>query len=324
MREVTRKDRIEWIDTAKGIGLLLVIIGHLSIPLLPTWIYTFHMPLFFILSGVVFSGDKYTFKDFLRKRLKSLVIPYFSLGLVIYLFYVIINSIIGETNGLYGTNREMFSQFLYQKHFWTIWFLACLFVVEILYFLIYSFWGNNFGLLTSVSLVIGIMGFLQYDYGCTGLPWNFDVALVAQFFFHLGYWFKCSNKLYRIAVEKKKYKDLGMLICLLGINVIAAALCIRLSEESLDMSVGLYGNKFLTMISALAGILFVVVLSKYIKNKVFTYMGQNTMIIFAWHSRIVIVFCNYIYELLGAFQDEGVVSKIMQAFVTFIIIFIIE
>ena len=43
--------RIGWIDTAKGIGLLCVILGHLSIPYLDMWIYFFHMPLFFFLSG---------------------------------------------------------------------------------------------------------------------------------------------------------------------------------------------------------------------------------------------------------------------------------
>ena len=76
-------NRIEWIDTAKGIGLLLVIFEHLSIPYVTAWIYTFHMPLFFFLSGVVFSGEKYTFQEYLKKRVKALVIPYFSLGLII-------------------------------------------------------------------------------------------------------------------------------------------------------------------------------------------------------------------------------------------------
>ena len=126
--------RIGWIDSAKGIGLLLVVIGHLPIPLVPVWIYTFHMPLFFFLSGVVFSGKKYTFIEFLKKKVKSLVIPYFSLGLVIYFFYVIVNGIVGKENGLYGSNSEMFVQLLKQEHFWTIWFLACLFLVEIIYY----------------------------------------------------------------------------------------------------------------------------------------------------------------------------------------------
>lgn len=55
--------RVEWIDTAKGIGLILVILGHLKIDYLSAWIYTFHMPLFFFLSGVVFSGHKMQFES---------------------------------------------------------------------------------------------------------------------------------------------------------------------------------------------------------------------------------------------------------------------
>ena len=99
--------RIKWIDTAKGIGLLLVILGHLHVPYMTTWIYTFHMPLFFFLSGVVFSGSKYTFKEFLVKKIKSLVVPYFCLGFVIYLFYVIVNLLIEDGHGLYGTNLDI-------------------------------------------------------------------------------------------------------------------------------------------------------------------------------------------------------------------------
>jgi uncharacterized membrane protein YcfT len=39
--------RIDWIDIAKGYGILLVILGHLDVGKIGTWIYTFHMPLFF-------------------------------------------------------------------------------------------------------------------------------------------------------------------------------------------------------------------------------------------------------------------------------------
>ena len=53
-----KSNRILWIDAAKGIGLLCVILGHLGVPYLSTLVYTFHMPLFFFLSGIVFSGSK--------------------------------------------------------------------------------------------------------------------------------------------------------------------------------------------------------------------------------------------------------------------------
>ena len=41
------KNRIDWIDMAKGYGMLAVIIAHICTGPLHAWIYTFHMPLFF-------------------------------------------------------------------------------------------------------------------------------------------------------------------------------------------------------------------------------------------------------------------------------------
>ena len=50
-------DRIEWIDIAKGFGILLVILGHTIAydcsHIVYNSIYSFHMPLFFFLSGVM-------------------------------------------------------------------------------------------------------------------------------------------------------------------------------------------------------------------------------------------------------------------------------
>lgn len=317
------KKRIKWIDTAKGMGLLFVIIGHLHIPLAATWVYTFHMPLFFFLSGVVFSGDKYTFKEFFKKKVKTLIIPYFSLGVVIYLFYVVINMILGEANGLYGSNWSMFLKLLRQEHFWTIWFLTCLFLVEILYYLINNIFKVKKIFQTIVSLGICLLGFLYYRLGGDGLPWNLDVALIAQFFFHLGYRFKFSNKIYKKLMTKKRSSCLIMAITFLIVNVSAGILCIKISGESLDMSVGLYGNELLTVISAVAGILFVVIISNNLTNKALTYLGRNTMIIFAWHSRIIIVLCDYIYKWAGVFQGGNISQQLLECITTFIIIFVI-
>ena len=50
--------RIEYIDIARGIGILLVVMGHndfsLISPFLFKLIYSFHMPLFFFMSGIFF------------------------------------------------------------------------------------------------------------------------------------------------------------------------------------------------------------------------------------------------------------------------------
>ena len=80
--------RVEWIDIAKGYGILFVIIGHLYLQdsFLTTQIYTFHMPLFFFLSGYVFSAKKYNFNEFIKRKAKTILVPYFALGVCMIIF----------------------------------------------------------------------------------------------------------------------------------------------------------------------------------------------------------------------------------------------
>lgn len=47
--------RIKWIDLTKGVAIFLMVCGHTGIPsLISNWIWSFHMPLFFIISGMLF------------------------------------------------------------------------------------------------------------------------------------------------------------------------------------------------------------------------------------------------------------------------------
>ena len=312
------KKRIDWVDVVKGLGLIFVVLGHLKIPYLATWIYTFHIPLFFFLSGFVFSGEKYGFKEYLIKKIKTLVVPYFCLGAVIFLVWC----------GIYAVQNKqpidyfiMLWNFIKQEHFWTVWFLTCLFLVEIIYFWINKISSKYKWFSTLISITLCICAFVWYRLGGGGLPWNLDVALVAQFFFHLGYLFKTQPKIKDFLMNGKFLKTAMLALCFLAINVVAGVLCIRISGKSLDMSIGMYGNELLSIISAVAGILLIVVISNKFPIKCFRYLGQNTMIIFAWHSRIVIVLMDYLYKALNLFQGGNTVEVFASAFVTFIVIF---
>ena len=67
--------RLDYLDLAKGIGILIVMLGHfpfygephISIQLYD-FIFSFHMPLFFIITGIIFGysrkWEKQTFKDY--------------------------------------------------------------------------------------------------------------------------------------------------------------------------------------------------------------------------------------------------------------------
>ena len=308
--------RILWIDAAKGIGLLCVILGHLGVPYLSTLVYTFHMPLFFFLSGIVFSGSKYSPAEFLKRKLKSLVLPYFTLGGVIFAFFSLVYALQHQPGQAY---LAMLKDFLVQEHFWTVWFLACLFLTEVLYYLIHRLFGKKPLYSTVLSALVCIVGLARYRLGWGSLPWNLDVALVAQFFFHAGY---LSREHLLRGEEKPTAPCLRMVqaAVLMGINAVAGFLCIRVSGSSLDMSVGLYGNELLTFVSALAGTLAVILVAKIFPLKPLTYLGSHTMVIFAWHSRIVIVACDYLYADLGLFSGGTMADSLLRAAVTFVVI----
>ena len=69
--------RIEWIDIAKSIGLIFIIIGHNIILKYEgaKYIYWFHVPLFFMLSGILHRQNIPTF-TFIQARFKHLMVPY--------------------------------------------------------------------------------------------------------------------------------------------------------------------------------------------------------------------------------------------------------
>lgn len=80
--------RLEWIDVLKCLGMLLVVVGHASHGGTPDtyryYIYSFHMPLFFIISGMTFylqcQKRSFDFVSLVKNKAKGLVWPYFVLS----------------------------------------------------------------------------------------------------------------------------------------------------------------------------------------------------------------------------------------------------
>ena len=81
-------NRIVWIDIAKGLGIILVIAGHLFRydSYISTVIFSFHMPLFFFFAGMLEHDCELNFSKYLKKALKKLILPwgmFFVIGLIV-------------------------------------------------------------------------------------------------------------------------------------------------------------------------------------------------------------------------------------------------
>lgn len=116
MNNSVRK-REAWIDVVKGLGIIFVVIGHVNTEgFLLQWIYTFHMPLFFALSGFLlkkFSADV-SFGKFFLKRTQTILWPFVLFRVLLFIYWIIVESHF----------RPM--------DLGPIWFLIVLYIVELI------------------------------------------------------------------------------------------------------------------------------------------------------------------------------------------------
>lgn len=127
------EDRNSNIDLVKGIGIILLIIGHISDGNLQKVIYSFHMPLFVVISGFLFTYplDK---RGFIIQRAKSLLYPYVSFNLILLLIGVI-HYVTGFPVWFFGNSRSAVAavlSFVCGKGISVTWFLSFLFLIQVL------------------------------------------------------------------------------------------------------------------------------------------------------------------------------------------------
>lgn len=128
------RQRIEWIDTIKGIVILLMMVGHYEFtpPTLKKMIYSFHMPIFFILSGYLSYSSNNNFNVVFAKKTKSLLIPY-----IFWCFIMIIANMILHQPADYTFVKGLEECFLLNKPASRpLWFLFTLYLTDLLFFLL--------------------------------------------------------------------------------------------------------------------------------------------------------------------------------------------
>lgn len=132
--------RIIYLDIAKAICIILVVIGHFNPQQSPIWwkeivkfIYSFHMPLFLFASGLIYISTKKAeqpYISFIRNKIFRLMIPYFSTSIIIIILKL------SAGNNIYVENPKTFMSFIRMLYYpeagfflWFIWALWWMFVI---------------------------------------------------------------------------------------------------------------------------------------------------------------------------------------------------
>lgn len=185
------------IDVLKGYGMVLMILGHCLLPFkLNNFIFIFHMPLFFLISGYLFKDRN--IPDLANKVLKRIILPYVVTGVIIW----VVKAIGGQWNWglsllLGNGSRPVFdSPYLRSFHIGPLWYLIAFSWATVLFHFVLKIRSNWYkGLLLftlfefSVLLCTSI-GILPFDFSIGPLPLDLFQAFPATLFLLAGYIYK--------------------------------------------------------------------------------------------------------------------------------------
>lgn len=305
---LTGKARNTLLDATKGIGIILVVLGHSNIPNLFTQvIFAFHMPLFFFLAGMVYKRSMYSFKIFFWRKAQALLVPYMLFGVLVFLSLYYSGQL--RSNWAYGF-------FIFGDGFNSaLWFLTHLFILYVAMFFIIELFGEKLQFL----IIIAILGVL-FEMICTfvnlKLFWHIEIIGISSFFFLVGYILK--NKIQNYLDTQKFWQ---LLIYILFFSLMLY-LHILVYGAHIDLNSNFLGSPLLFLALASIGILLTISIANYLQNfRLFLFLGQNTLTIIGTHQAIpmlLVTFYGFIGIAITSFLHRGIVLLAILACIFFI------
>ncbi|MFD0826997.1 acyltransferase family protein [Neobacillus sp. M.A.Huq-85] len=278
------KNRLEYLDIAKGILIILVVLGHS--PYANRYvIYWFHMPAFFIISGLLYKKGR---PVSLFQNIKSLFIPYVSFSLINIASILWVSPIY---NGLEGF------KILVEKHLYSgkvlggvFWFIPVFFLTKIIFSFLSNRLNNKYlgltiAILYTIAHLLSIYFIPNNNHTRTPenmvFPWNIDVVPIALSYYFIGFYIQRFTYIF----HNCKNVLLFALFCVffLIINKLYGL------NYQFDMKYSFYKNLMLDMFVPFIFTILILFISRIISKvskevpKVLSKLGENSLFIMYLH-----------------------------------------
>ena len=269
--------RLDYVDIAKGICILLVMLGHCTAgtelrvnSFFIQWIYSFHVMGFFVITGFVMEHiheHERSLKRILISNFKGIMIPYY----VFQLCYIVLYAV--KHNERVDWLHIVHS--LHSDYQYATWFLITLFFAKIAYLIIKKV---NFLPLFFIALLFCI-GMVMPSFELSfPFPFGYVYKLFVRLAFAVGLMY-IGHTLYRF---KEHFRDYRILAAALAVSLTINFFNSHTSAFDMD-----YGNPVLYVFSIIAGTVFVLCLSTHIKSRFLTFYGNNSLIPMGTHELIL-------------------------------------
>lgn len=313
--------RLEFLDIAKGLLILMVIIGHfkvmaimcfsLNVPEINDfsaindfWI-SFFMPAFFVITGYCSSFDR-DFKTFLYKSFRTILLPAIIFSTITQFFVYCA----GGASLIWNIKTVLKSVFINGAE--EYWFCNALFMARLMCWV-----GNRFRNIYNpllIFLILGCLGIYLYDSSCVYNYWNFQHSLVCVLFMWIGH-----------LIRKKG----NPLFITKGWIFMVSYLVLFFSSFVLDVNIPAIHNKMTVnfldypylLILALTGTLGIIFISSQIEKwggigKIIAYMGKNSLILYLSHFLFYRLYIYVFYPMLVKHNVEAIVTTFFVFVIT--------
>lgn len=289
-----KSQTIQFMDTAKGILIILIVLGHAQFPL-RNFVYLFHVAAFFFISGYFFK-DEHLKKpiNFIVKRVRSLYLPFLAYALLfislhnVFVKWNVIKLNIGTASGgnyLYGFQDyiNVLKQNLTfgntEQLLVPLWFITVLFTVTIFFFLlklISTKLMKNYQDEVVLSGIVGLFvigAFLSYNHIL--LPRLINTSFVALGVYYIGYLYK----------KYESNVSFNAVYCVIALTF----LTVNSFFGTIEMVTNRFPDPPFFLLNALLGTYVVLYISKKLSEKTnifdrfLQYAGQNSFHILALH-----------------------------------------
>lgn len=305
------KKRLDYLDMVKGFGIFLVVLGHMEDIATSTrvWISSVHMPLFFIVTGILMAvknEPERDFKELVGRKFRGIIIPYLWFSLSYFIIDIANCWIIKNIDFRTFIVDTVSSITFYGQS--VLWFLPAIFLASIGFLYIKNHFSDKITLplvfvIAVISYVIKLLFEKLYSANADSIlitsliniVYIFLRALIAQSFVGSGFYLK---KYYDKITQTDKIGEDGndnrsnvaktisgkpftlfLGIFLLGINIPLA-----LYNECADLRNMLLNNVAVYYMAALSGCSGIILIFKALpKIKPVIYFGKNSIIVMAAH-----------------------------------------
>lgn len=315
MEHIKTPTRLNWIDYTKGIGIIFVIVGHAvdATTKLNIWIYSFHLALFFIVSGLTIkkSTINMPIHKILIKYLKSLIVPYYILGFCCLLIELVKDVL--QKDITVDSTLILVEKYLFLAGIKADWFLPALFFAIVLAVLLLKlFKGNKTAALLVSAVLAALCSYFNSENRIIIMILRIGVSTFLVLF---GYLISdlLINKLKNNTIKEKMINlSLFVVFTLINIPIIFYNGKVTLADKVL-------GNyPVLFFVTGILGTLSIAFFCKFIDSlnlRILKYTGKNSIVIMAVHMEIMALLCSILNHFVSEGSPEFIIINVCVTYV---------